>query len=1040
VGWVTLFGGLLDRGGPYGATVAFVLGGLAMLVIALCYAEVCSMLPATGGEIVYLNEAFGTGAAFAAGWMLALFNVSVAIFLSVSIGWLVTEIAPLLAGPTLYTVAGAEIRLGEVAVGVFGALLIAGVNLRGTRWAASLQDWMTYGLLALIVVLIVGACALGSSANVETWRVTGKERDAFAGFIGVLVVTPFFLAGFNTIPQGAGERSLDASPGGVGRAILVSILAATAFYCMIVVALAFAAPRDAVLGDELPTARAFAIAFDSPAIAVVVLLAGLFGLLTTWNAVLFGAARVLYTLGNAGIAAERFGRLDRHGAPRLAIVLITLLTVAGVFLGRPLIMLPVNVAGLCVLVVYAMTAAVFLKLRFMRPDSPRPYRAPGGVATGVAAMLIALVLIAISLRQHLSDAGGRFPLEWLGTAAWAMVGLFAWRASRATRAGVDAEARRRRLADAAVAIVTCVLFGAARPALAEPLPIADIVDEGEIGRTIERLYGPLARAGGPGAMVAVIRRGELLHRKGYGYANREFQAPWTSTTPYTFYSTTKPMVAVALLRLADEGRIDLDAPVRRYLPEFPHFPVEPTVRQMLQHTSGVWQDERLHYLVGAGAAYEELTLDELYAMVIRQPALSFAPGSAQHYNDAAMRIAGRLLARVLDTSFDGAMRRMVFEPANMRTAAHRVLSNTYRPGQASAYLLGATPDADVARDELIVPFLAVETAGDGGVAGSIEDLIAFARFFSAARPGGSYLERLAKPVSYGPGVAGSYRTAWIVESHRGIEVHSHGGLFGKVFAYVPELDTWILIMANAVGGPLDPDARGRVHFEIVDAVLRAQGGYEERFGAEAESRLGIWGQPPRQDFSTTERELLTGTFLDPISRGVLQISDDGEQLRHSYLCGEPGFLVRDRQGYASWTHGGGERLRLRATDGRLEAHIADWGGYRRLERVEAGFAPTAADLQAIGGTYFSPTYGSIYHVDAAGANLTLRVGAGARASDVYKLEPLAPGVYQATQQGEVRVLGRTTLQISVGPERGSVRWLALDAENLRGFRIDRIDP
>lgn len=566
------------------------------------------------------------------------------------------------------------------------------------------------------------------------------------------------------------------------------------------------------------------------------------------------------------------------------------------------------------------------------------------------------------------------------------------------------------------------------------------VDAGPVGRTIERLYGPLANSGGPGAIVAVMTRGELVHLKGYGYANREFRARWTPDTLYTFYSTTKPMVAVALLRLADEGRIDLDAPVRRYLPDFPRYPVEPTVRQMLQHTSGVWQDERLHYLVGAGAAYNEISLDELYAMVIRQPALSFRPGSTQHYNDSAMRIAGRVLTTVLGTSFDAAMRQMLLEPAGMRTAVHRPLSNTYRPGQASTYLLDATPGADVARDELWVPFLAVETAGDGGLLGTMRDFLAFARFAAAPRPGGSYVERLARAVEYGPGVAGQYRTAWTVTTHRGVEVQSHGGLFGKRLVYVPVLDAWIVIMSNAIGGPLDPDSSDeRPMFAILDALLQSAGSYADRFGAQAEARLGAFGAPPVQNYAVAEREALVGTFFDPLSRGVLRVTADGPHLRHTWLSGHTGYLVRDtRGGYASWTYAGGERLRLHAADARVEAHLADWDGFRRLERIADGYAPAAAEVAQLAGAYFSRAYGTIYHVELNEGGAMLRVGAGARASDRYALTPLAPGVYEAVQQGESRVFGATVFQLTVDRRGGDIAGLTFEADNLRGFRVERI--
>ncbi|MEO0400387.1 MAG: serine hydrolase domain-containing protein [Pseudomonadota bacterium] len=555
---------------------------------------------------------------------------------------------------------------------------------------------------------------------------------------------------------------------------------------------------------------------------------------------------------------------------------------------------------------------------------------------------------------------------------------------------------------------------------------------GLVSETIDRLFSPYTKEGGPGAMVAVLKGDKLLHLKGYGYANREFKAPWTADTPYTFYSTTKPMVAIALMRLEDEGRIDLDAPVRTYLTDFPAFPINPTVRHLLQHTAGVWQDERLHFLVGAGAAYEELTMDELYHMVIKQPALSFSPGSTYHYNDAALRIAGRVLRTVTDKSFEDALRDLVFDPAGMESTVHRPRSTGYRPGQASTYLLSMTPDADVSVDELHIPALEVETAGDGGLLGTMQDYIAFARFASKSRSGGSYVKRLAEPVVYGPGVIGGYRTSWWVERHRGFEIYRHSGLFGKTIAYVPELDAWILIMANAIGGK---HGDRHSYFEILDALLHTEENYTEQLASDAEERYGLNNVPPAQDFSLAEREALIGTFVDAIDGNVLTIREEGNQLSYSYLFGPEGYLVREGDGIASWRYDRTEPVKLRVDDNTLEAHISDWNGFRSMTRVAPADRLHEADVEKLIGTYYSRTYGSIYHVEKRSSGLVLRVNAGVRRSDTYALTPVTSGVFRAEQQDDGRVFGLLRFQLSITSTTDEKSYLTIDAHNLRGFEL-----
>lgn len=561
----------------------------------------------------------------------------------------------------------------------------------------------------------------------------------------------------------------------------------------------------------------------------------------------------------------------------------------------------------------------------------------------------------------------------------------------------------------------------------------ELIASGALGETVERLYGPYDDDGGPGAIVAVLKGGRLLHLKGYGYANREFKARWRPDTPYTLYSTTKPMLAIALMRLEEAGRIDLDAPVRRYLPDFPEYQVEPTVRNFLQHTGGFWRDERLHFLIGTSMANEEISLDELYQMGIRQPALSFRPGTAQYYNDAELRLAGRVLEAVTGKSFDAAMREWVLGPAGMETAVHRPLSNSYRPGQASTYLLGATPEADLSKDDLVVPFLAVETAGDGGLLGTMRDYIAFTRFAAAPRAGGSYIERLAEPVIYGPGVAVGYRTSLKIENHRGLDVYLHGGLFGKKLVFVPELDAWIIIMCNAIGGA---HGDNNDYGDIIDALMRDAGGYEDRFGPAGERRYGHVN-PPDQAFTANELAVLTGEFLDPATSTVLRIREENGDLLHSYLNGPEGYLVRDGDDFVSWSRSSGEPIRIRVEDNVLKAHVADWGRLRTLTRLEGTYS-ASSDAGSLVGTYLSEAFGSVYHVEKSDQGLVLRINAGQRLLERYELSAIAPDVFETRHQAIERTRSTSSFQVAVQRDGQRVTGLTFNAFDVRGFHIRKV--
>src|SRR3954447_11007421 len=123
VGWVTLLGSWLRDAGSAGAVLAFILGGLVILPVALCYAEVTSQVSGAGGEIAFAKAISGPRAAFATGWILLLIFLGVIAFEAISVAWVAGAIFPALTGPVLYRVLGADMHLGSLLIG--GAVTLA---------------------------------------------------------------------------------------------------------------------------------------------------------------------------------------------------------------------------------------------------------------------------------------------------------------------------------------------------------------------------------------------------------------------------------------------------------------------------------------------------------------------------------------------------------------------------------------------------------------------------------------------------------------------------------------------------------------------------------------------------------------------------------------------------------------------------------------------------------------------------------------------------------------------------------------------------
>lgn len=123
VGWITVLGSWLSEAGSLGAVAAFLGGGFLMILIGLCYTEVATMFPVSGGEVAYAYEIYGVKASFVAGWFLALSYISTVSFEIISVGWVLSYLLPDLQGPVIYVVLGDEVRLGSLLMGLGGAAL-----------------------------------------------------------------------------------------------------------------------------------------------------------------------------------------------------------------------------------------------------------------------------------------------------------------------------------------------------------------------------------------------------------------------------------------------------------------------------------------------------------------------------------------------------------------------------------------------------------------------------------------------------------------------------------------------------------------------------------------------------------------------------------------------------------------------------------------------------------------------------------------------------------------------------------------------------
>jgi len=420
--WVALTGTWIDGAGGLGAMAAFLAGGVVVVLVGLTYAELASAMPQAGGEHVYSHRALGRTASFICTWAILGGYMSVVAFEAVALPTVTDYLLPGFSRGYLWTVAGWDVHLTWVLLGAGAAVAVTAINVVGIRPAAKVQ------LVATVLIVVVGILLLGGSLVTGEPGAVPAISGGTRGVLGVLIMVPFMFVGFDVIPQSAEE--LDVPFAGIGKLLMLSIAGAVFWYVAMIWAVSTGLPEAERQASSLPTADAMAAVFGGSWAGKLLVVAGIAGILTSWNAFLIGGSRAIYALARAGQLPAALGRLHpRFRTPHRALLLLGGMSVLAPLGGRPAMVWLVDAGGLGIVIAYAFVAWSFLVLRRREPGMPRPYRAPAGAFVGFAALLLSTGLMLLYL--PMSPAALVWPQEWLIVAAWIALGaVLAWLAGR----------------------------------------------------------------------------------------------------------------------------------------------------------------------------------------------------------------------------------------------------------------------------------------------------------------------------------------------------------------------------------------------------------------------------------------------------------------------------------------------------------------------------------------------------------------------------------------------------------------------------------
>ena len=341
----------------------------------------------------------------------------------------------------------------------------------------------------------------------------------------------------------------------------------------------------------------------------------------------------------------------------------------------------------------------------------------------------------------------------------------------------------------------------------------------KIARIETAISSFMSRQSIPAVSVAVVQDNQIRFQGGYGMADLENFVPAKALTVYRIASVSKSLTAVAAMQLAEKGKLDLDAPVQKYVPSFPtkNFPI--TTRQLLAHLSGI-----RNYRPGEGERtnrYNTLT-DAL--SIFRDDPLDFEPGTRFSYTTFGYTLLGAVIEGASGMTFADYLRENIFKPAGMQ---HTQVDDLYAiiPNRARGYTPRVFAQFDGNYRNPVLMDSSYKIPG-GGLVSTAEDL---ARFAIAAQNGvlikpGTFAE-MSKSQKTRDGRETGYGYGWYVGKLGGFSNDPdsvwHGGVqpgFTSNLWLLPKKRFAVVILTNLEGG--GRLGLGTLANQIADIVLQ----------------------------------------------------------------------------------------------------------------------------------------------------------------------------------------------------------------------------
>ena len=366
---------------------------------------------------------------------------------------------------------------------------------------------------------------------------------------------------------------------------------------------------------------------------------------------------------------------------------------------------------------------------------------------------------------------------------------------------------------------------------------------------VDSLFAEWDRQDVPGCALGIVQDGKLVYARGYGSGDLEHDIAIGPSSVFYIGSVSKQFVTFCILLLEEQGKLDLDDKIQKFLPDFPEYGSPLTIRHFIHHTSGVRDYLTLMNLKGRNYL-DHITDEEVYELIKRQEQLNFPPGQKYLYSNSCYFMLAMIIEKAAGMPIREFADINIFQPLGMvHTRFHDDNSELIKD---RVFSYARRSDGE-GFDNLIMRF---DLVGSGGVYTNVEDLFLWDQNFYAnklGKGGQEIIGRMHEEGLLNNGESCGYAFALNNGEYRGLRTVSHGGSLAGYRAQLlrfPDQQFSVILLANRS----DANPTGKA-FQISDLFLADKFIVEDKVEEEKSGVAANNPEPAETDRSTEGMDL-----------------------------------------------------------------------------------------------------------------------------------------------------------------------------------------